>query len=232
MAGESGWLPLGGQVDIQKAGTLIGTRSAINLIEGTGATLTVTDDAANDRVNVTVSATGGGGGSGAMTLIEEIELGSAGTILFDNIPATYSDLLILGSIKNAGTSSSNTASVVRVGSGGTVDSGGSSYRYRVDSNGSVSTSSSASLMYVGTVPPSVVGQETRFGPIEFRLPDYTRTDRVRSLLGATGEDFGAIARSSSIWTNVADPIDVIEIAGTTAFANLAAGSIARLYGIS
>ena len=47
----SGSLPL----TIQKAGTAIGTRRALNLIEGVNVTLTVADDAGNDRVTVTVA---------------------------------------------------------------------------------------------------------------------------------------------------------------------------------
>ena len=47
---------------IRKAGTLIGVRKTINLIEGTNVTLTVADDPANDRVNVTINSSGGGGG--------------------------------------------------------------------------------------------------------------------------------------------------------------------------
>ena len=48
---SSGALPF----TIQKAGTAIGTRRALNLIEGANVTLTVADDAGNDRVNVTVA---------------------------------------------------------------------------------------------------------------------------------------------------------------------------------
>src|ERR1035437_4015941 len=44
---------------IQKAGSAIGTRRALNLIEGSNVTLTVADDSGNDRVNVTVAAAGG-----------------------------------------------------------------------------------------------------------------------------------------------------------------------------
>ena len=47
----SGALPF----KIQKAGTDVGTRHALNLIEGANIGLTVTDDAAGDRVNVTVA---------------------------------------------------------------------------------------------------------------------------------------------------------------------------------
>lgn len=47
---------------IKKAGTLIGVRRQINLIEGSNVTLTVTDDSVNDRVNITIASSGGGGG--------------------------------------------------------------------------------------------------------------------------------------------------------------------------
>ncbi len=50
----SGALPF----TIQKAGAAIGTRRALNLIEGANITLTVADDSGNDRVNVTVAAAG------------------------------------------------------------------------------------------------------------------------------------------------------------------------------
>ncbi len=48
----SGALPF----TIQKVGAAIGTRRALNLIEGANVTLTVADDSGNDRVNVTVAA--------------------------------------------------------------------------------------------------------------------------------------------------------------------------------
>ena len=40
---------------IKKAGTTVGTRRALNLVEGANIGLTVADDAGNDRVNVTVA---------------------------------------------------------------------------------------------------------------------------------------------------------------------------------
>ena len=46
---------------IRKAGTLIGVRRTLNLIEGTNVTLTIADDSVNDRVNVTIAASGGSG---------------------------------------------------------------------------------------------------------------------------------------------------------------------------
>jgi hypothetical protein len=49
------------KVEVAKAGTLIATRKRINLIQGSNVTLTVTDDSANDKVDVTVTATLTGG---------------------------------------------------------------------------------------------------------------------------------------------------------------------------
>jgi hypothetical protein len=49
---------------IRKAGAFVGLRSDINLIEGSNVTLTVTDDPANNRVNVTINASGGSGSPG------------------------------------------------------------------------------------------------------------------------------------------------------------------------
>lgn len=50
------------RIDISKAGSLVGTRPKVNLIEGSGVTLTAADNPGADRVDVTVAASGGGGG--------------------------------------------------------------------------------------------------------------------------------------------------------------------------
>jgi hypothetical protein len=49
---------------IRKAGTLIGKRKTLNFIEGSNVTLTVADDSANDKIDITIASSGGGGGSG------------------------------------------------------------------------------------------------------------------------------------------------------------------------
>lgn len=50
------------KVIVSKAGSTVGTRQQINLIEGSNVTLTVSDNAGSDRVDVTIAASGGGGG--------------------------------------------------------------------------------------------------------------------------------------------------------------------------
>jgi hypothetical protein len=56
-------LPTPADIDVQENGVLKGTRPAVNFVSGA----TVTDDAANDRVNVTVSGGAGGGVTGPAT---------------------------------------------------------------------------------------------------------------------------------------------------------------------
>lgn len=49
-------------VQVALAGTVVGSRPQINLIQGAGATLAVADNPANSRVDVTVGSAGGAGG--------------------------------------------------------------------------------------------------------------------------------------------------------------------------
>jgi hypothetical protein len=49
------------RVTIRKnTGVNVGTRPRLNLIEGTSVTLTVTDDAASDEVDITIASSAGG----------------------------------------------------------------------------------------------------------------------------------------------------------------------------
>jgi hypothetical protein len=59
----SGQSTMAQKVKVAKAGAVIGTRSTVNLIEGSNVSLTVADSTDDDRVNVTVTATGAGTGT-------------------------------------------------------------------------------------------------------------------------------------------------------------------------
>lgn len=76
--GEPGWAPIlddflltghnpdgthsitGGDLEVAKAGTLIGTRGRINIVDGSNVTTSVTDNAGSDRVDITIAASGTG----------------------------------------------------------------------------------------------------------------------------------------------------------------------------
>lgn len=68
-------------------------RRRVNLIEGSGVTLTVADDAANEEVDVTVATTN----PQTEVLISDIVLGSASATLadFTSIPGTYKHLRLV-----------------------------------------------------------------------------------------------------------------------------------------
>lgn len=59
----TGLLDATARSNISKAGTLIGTRRGLNLVQGTNVTLTMTDNAVSERVDVTIDAAAGGGGT-------------------------------------------------------------------------------------------------------------------------------------------------------------------------
>jgi len=62
VTGLSGLLADAQKVTVAKAGSDVGTRAKINLIEGTNVTMTVADNAGAGRVDVTINSSGGGGG--------------------------------------------------------------------------------------------------------------------------------------------------------------------------
>jgi hypothetical protein len=62
------------KVEVAKGGVLVGTRKRINLIEGSNVTLTVTEDAGNDEVDVTIASTGSGGAA-ALNDLSDVTMG-------------------------------------------------------------------------------------------------------------------------------------------------------------
>ena len=72
---------------VLKAAAAIGTRRGINLIEGTNVTLTMADDAGNDRVNVTIAATAGGGSNHNLLSGTHSDTVAASPVLGDLISA-------------------------------------------------------------------------------------------------------------------------------------------------
>lgn len=72
---------LGSDLIVSKSGLLVGERPALNFIPGTNVSLTVTDDAINDRVNVTIASTA----SGTLTSAETVGTGAG--------PAVYKQTL-------------------------------------------------------------------------------------------------------------------------------------------
>jgi hypothetical protein len=59
----TGNLDANARVTVKQSGTVVGTRRAINFIAGSNISLSISDDATNEEVDVTISAAGGGSSS-------------------------------------------------------------------------------------------------------------------------------------------------------------------------
>jgi hypothetical protein len=90
------------RVIVAKNGTDIGTREKINLIEGAGVTMTVADNVADNRVDVTINASSG---SGTVTSVSVVSAnGFAGTVATaTTTPAITLTTSITGVLKGNGT---------------------------------------------------------------------------------------------------------------------------------
>lgn len=178
-----------------------------------------------------------GGGGGSWTLLDEVELGSDGFIDFTAIPSTHSLLVIEGTVKGAGTAEGNIAFNMRVGNG-SFDSGASSYRWirmRTASGGVTSEDSTGSdFAGVGFIACSHANYADEMSAFHIWLPDYATTGNNRQFTAKSGLVSSSrleTADANGSWQNTTDAIDQIRLANLNSFGNLAAPSVARLWGV-
>lgn len=72
-------------VTVQKAGTTIGSRPTLNLIEGTNATLTVADNAGLSEVDITVASTAGASSTAGEVVNGTLSTSGEGSIAAENM---------------------------------------------------------------------------------------------------------------------------------------------------
>lgn len=101
-AESTGTVDFTARVAVMKDGSLIGTRRGLNLIQGANANLVVADDSDNERVNVTVSATGGGG-DGMLGWINVQDYGADPTGVGDSTEAINNAITALPDVTDGGT---------------------------------------------------------------------------------------------------------------------------------
>lgn len=181
--------------------------------------------------------TGVGSGSGVMTLIETVTLGSDGTITFDSIPSTYTDLVIVGRLRDDAAAVIASPCEMQVGAS-TVDSGSnyeySAYDSRVGADGLASSSvSDTKLCYARSI---IADSATAgvYSPIEIVIQDYKSTSVYKTVYAHWGTHHITDPRhgqASGVWKNSGTAIDIVTIKGASG-GDLKTGSSLRLYGRS
>lgn len=103
---------------VEKAGTAVGARPALNLVEGAGVSLTVTDNSDDGRIDVAVAATGGAGvasfngRTGAVTLTEADVEGALSGVAFGSGEVLVGGVKVLGAQGGAIADATGTADAV------------------------------------------------------------------------------------------------------------------------
>jgi hypothetical protein len=179
-----------------------------------------------------VTPAGGGGGD---HVIDEAILGSAAaTVDFTSIPDTFRSLFL----EIAGASSRTAIEVdelgMRVGTGGTIDTGGN-YGYHRWLTGAgttgAGTNSGASRLELGWMPADSAAAGM-MGLCTVEIARYASTSYMKSMTAqssAFGNTEQYISIGGGVWRNAADPIDCIRVYLPSA-ANLKTGTRVTLYG--
>ncbi len=204
------------RVNIAKAGAVSGARRTINFIEGTGATLTLSDDPTNERVNVTVAVGSHTHGAADITsgTIATARLGSGtadsttflrGDQTWVSVPTTEADTLASVTGRGATTStaisltnstaSTSTSTGALVITGGAAVGGNLYVGGAINGNGSGLTSLNASNLSSGTVPVDRLGLSGTPSSTT-----YLRGDNTWATVSGGGG-------GASIWTCASAPVD-------------------------
>lgn len=236
------WVPVPGmRARKNSTGSPTDYRQQLNLIEGSGVTITLADDATDDEIDVTIAASGGGGG-GAVTRIDTEELASAtASFEFADIPADYRHLRIVGMARSDRVSL-NDGLRIRFGTGGGAVDSGSNYDWHIFDADRASNNISQTLIQADGsgfaigfyLPGASVSDSDTFALFEIDIPFYKNTgfDKAwKSHGGYTsgGSNEGRQTGTVGKWRNTA-AIDRIQLSASSA--QLVAGSVFDLYGIA
>jgi|SRR5688572_602463 len=175
------------------------------------------------------------GTSASPVVIAEQTLASAATFIeFSGIPATYKHLLVEGRMRSDRSGATTDVVYMRVGSGGSVDTAGTSYRFIITDKMTADTNStSGAQIQIGRCPGATADADV-FGSFEVKIQDYLTTTYWRWFKGETmihesGSAFNYTVAHAA-WKNKANAIDVIRFFPATG-PNFIAGSQLRLIGI-
>jgi hypothetical protein len=151
--------------------------------------------------------------------------GGVGSITFSSIPATYTDLILLMSLRQDGAGSN-----VRVAINGTTSGYTEMLLY---GSGSVAGSTTASTSYFNLMYTNGSGETTGdFGNLQIYIPNYRISAQKNLSMDSVYENnsTGAtVAQTGALWNNTAAITSIVITPGTT---NWIQHSTAYLYGVS
>jgi len=170
----------------------------------------------------------------SMTVIEHIELtGSESSIVLDEIPADYTDLIIVLSLRSSFTGGSNSNMLLRLN-----DSTGTYTTRGLQGNGS-STSSSDNIdvifsgyTYIGSALPSATTTANTFSNVQLYFPNYASSNAKSFSTDSVMENNATYSVQhilGHLWSGTA-AINKVEIFDSNG--NFVQYSSATLYGIT
>ena len=160
------------------------------------------------------------------TLLQKITVGptSVATVIFSNIPQTYTDLMVKTSTRGAGTVNS---SEVSISFNGVTTNLSSKILY-----GTGTTVGSSSLTTIPGVGTAASDLANTYGYSEFYIPNYTWANNKHVLVDGVAENSGTTAyqyTTSGYWASSAA---ITSITLTNAQGNFVQNSTFYLYGVS
>lgn len=166
-----------------------------------------------------------------MTLIASSTVTSGGSsvsITFSSLPSTFTDLLVVGSIKSTTTNGGffvHNAYVL-------YNNDSASYtRRQLNGDGSVTVSFSGSDRIIGFVPTSDSGGANTFGSLQLYVPNYAGSTNKSYSADTVTENNATTARqtiTAGLWSNTS-AINSLKIECDGGFAT---GSMMSIYGIT
>jgi hypothetical protein len=163
-----------------------------------------------------------------MKLIESKTLGTAqASIEFTSIPQTFTDLVVVASVRQNSRTSGNGGFVFKL----TFNASGSNYSSRIlrGSGSGVTSYTDTSIIFFGGASDDT---SNTFGNASIYVPNYTAATNKSVSIDSVNETNGTTAYqgiAASLWS-VTDAINSIQLSG--AFGdNLVAGSMVSLYGV-
>ena len=147
--------------------------------------------------------------------------GTASSVTFSSIPATYRDLVVVF----IGAGSTDLEGRIRLNS-----DTGSNYNYvRMSGSGSATTSTSATSQTSGFV--SAIAKATSTGALQMtiNIMDYSATDKHTTIISVANQSANGSEAFANRWANTAA---VTSVQILTSTGNWAIGTTAAIYGIA